>query len=201
MVSPELQRRIDAIDGCQGHWVLIRNGEPERDCAHQWHQSPAEHLKECLANHWRGVSLGFVPGWISYSDYSNTGLVGLANYRVFTDPASTDDPHNAIHDVGYGWNGCGVCVDLRYITDGMIETIQSLESYPLISDDEHSQLECEIIEKDWVDLSIDDRVTMLQDNGLCIFAARDDSAPWRESFARLREYLISCAYEYPASYA
>jgi hypothetical protein len=83
----------------------------------------------------------------------------------------------------------------------MIETIQALESYPLISDDEYSQLECEIIEKDWVDQSIDDRVTMLQDNGLCIFAARDDSAPWRESFARLREYLISCASGYPTAYA
>ena len=180
---------------------MIQNGEPESDCSHQWHQSPAAHLNDCLANHWQDISLGFVPGWIGYSDYSDTGLVGLANYRVFTDPFSTDDPHDAIHEIGYGWNGCAVCVDVRYITDDMIETIQLLECYPLISDDEHSELEREVIEKDWADESIHDRIMMLQDIGLSVFAARDDSAPWRESFYQLREYLISCANEYPTAYA
>lgn len=200
-ISHELQRRIDALNGCQGYWALIRDGEPECDCAHQWHQSPMDHLNQCLANHWRDISLGFVPTWIGYSDYSNTGLVGLANYKVFTDTASTDDPHGAIHYISYSWNGRAVCVDLRYITDDMIETIQALENYPLISDDEHSELESEAIAEGWVDQSIGDRVTMLQDNGLCIFAARDDEAPWRDSFYRLREYLISCANEYPTAYA
>jgi len=197
-VSPELQRRIDALNGCNGHWVLIRDGEPQRDCSHQWHQSPDDHLAECLANRWRDVSLGFVPSYIGFSDYGNTGLVGLANHRVFLDNHGSDE---GVHDIGYGWNGSGVCVDLRYITDDVIETIQALESYPLISDDEHSQVECEVIEKDWVDVSIDDRVQILQDRGLCIFAARDDSAPWRESLYSLFEYLISCANEYPTSYA
>lgn len=200
-ISPELQRRIDALDGCNGHWVLIRGGEPERDCAYQWHESPSDHLTECLSSRWRNVSLGFVPSYIGFSDYGNTGLVGLANHRVFTDPASTEDPHYAVHNIGYGWNGSGVCIDIRYVTDDMLETIQALESYPLISEDEHSQVESEVIEKDWVDVSIDDRVRILQDRGLCIFAARDDSAPWRDSFDRLREYLISCANEYPTSYA
>ena len=106
-----------------------------------------------------------------------------------------------MHDIGYGWNGSGVCVDVRYITDDMLETIQALENYPLISEDEHSQVETEVIEKDWVDISIDDRVRMLQEQNLCIFAARDDSAPWRDSLGSLRDYLISCANEYPTAYA
>lgn len=201
LLSPELERRIDALSGCQGYWVLIRDEEPESDCSHQWHQSPDEHLKACLADRWRSLSLGFVPSYIGFSDYSNTGLVGLANYRVFTDPASVPDPHDAIHEIGYGWNGAGVCVDLRYATDDMLETIQALESYPLISDDEHSQLECEVVEKDWAGESVADRVRTMQHLGFCIFAARDDSAPWRDSFDRLREYLLSCANEYPTAYA
>lgn len=201
LLSPELERRIDALSGCQGHWVVIRDGEPERDCSHQWHQSPDKHLAECVADRWRSLSLGFVPNYIAYSDYGNTGLVGLANYRVFTDAASVPDPHEAIHEIGYGWNGAGVCVDLRYVTDDMLETIQALESYPLISDDEHSELECEVIEKDWASESIDDRVRTMQDLGLCIFAARDDAAPWRDSLYRLREYILSCANDYPTAYA
>lgn len=200
-LSSILANRIDGLTGCQGHWLLIRDGEPERDCSHQWHQSPEEHLAECVADRWRSLSLGFVPSYIGYSDYGSTGLVGLANYRVFTDAASVPDPHDAIHEIGYGWNGAGICIDIRYVTDDMLETIQALENYPLISDDEHFQLECEVIEKDWANESIADRVRMLQDNDLCIFAARDDSAPWRDAFWRLRDYIISFANEYPTAYA
>ena len=200
-LSPELERRIDALSGCQGHWVLIENGEPERDCCSQWHQSPEKHLKACLADRWRNLSLGFVPTYLGFSDYADTGLVGLANYRVFIDAASVPDPHEAVHAIGYGWNGAGICIDLRYVTDDMLETVQGLEDYPLISDDELSELECEIIEKDWASESIADRVRTMQHLGLCIFAARDDNAPWRDSFDRLRDYLISCANEYPTAYA
>jgi len=201
MISPELQRRIDAIHGCQGYWVLIVDGEPQTDCGHQWHQGFEEHLNKCVENHWRDISLGFVPTWISFSDYATTGLVGLANFRVFTDTDTIEDPNDAIHQVGYGWNGAGVCVDVRYISNEMIETIQALESYPLIAEDEHAQVQSEVIETDWVDASISDRVTMLQDNGLCIFAARDDDAPWRESLSRLYESILSSADAYPAAYA
>ena len=36
-LSPELFRRIDLLNGCQGHWLLIRDGEPN-------HQLAAEQL-------------------------------------------------------------------------------------------------------------------------------------------------------------
>ena len=70
--SPALLARIDRLIGCQGHWVLIRDGEPETDCSRQWHQSPDEHLAECLRQRWRGLSLGFVPTYCGYSDYSTS---------------------------------------------------------------------------------------------------------------------------------
>jgi hypothetical protein len=192
--SPALLARIDRLTGCQGHWVLIRDGEPETDCSHQWHQDPAEHLQTCLADRWRGVSLGFVPSYCGYSDYSNTGLVGLSNYRVLTDPSSTLDPLGGILEVGYGWNGRGVVLDLLRVPADVIEAVESLEAYPLLSEDDHSQLEWDGISKLW-DESVADRVRTLQDLGLCIFAARRDSTPWECD--RLRESLTETLNEYP----
>lgn len=193
--SPELLRRIDRLDGCQGHWLLIRDGEPETDYSHQWHEGPNDHLATCLAERWRGVSLGFVPSYCGFSDYSNTGLVGLANYRCLTDPQSFPDPHDGILEVSYGWNGRGVVLDLRFVPDDAIESVVELEGYPLISDDEHSQLEWDGINNLWADESVSDRVRTLQDLGLCVFAARRDSAPWE--LDRLRDSLVETLNEYP----
>ena len=195
--SPALQDRLERLDRCAGHWLLIRDGEPERDCGHQWHHTYDEHLATCLEHHWRGLSLAFVPSWIGYSDYGSSGLVGLSNFRTFTDTASTPDPHNAVHEIGYGWNGAGVAVDVRYVTEDQIDTIEALEAYPLISDDDHSQLEWDAISSDWDGESLADRVRTLQQLGLCIFAARDSAAPWREGFDRLREYILENLNAYP----
>jgi hypothetical protein len=193
--SPVLLERIGRLAGCQGHWVLIRDGEPETDCSHQWHQDPAEHLATCLAERWRGLSLGFVPSYCGYSDYSNTGLVGLSNYRFLTDPASTPDPLGGILEVGYGWNGRGVVLDVLRAPADVLESVESLESYPLLSEDDHSALEWDGIGKLWNDEPIRERVRTLHDLGLCIFAARRDSTPWE--FDRLRESLTETLNEYP----
>lgn len=197
--SPALLERIDRLTGCSGHWLLIRDGEPERDCSHQWHQSPEDHLQTCLAERWRGVSLGFVPSYCGYSDYSNTGLVGLSNYRVLTDPASTPDPHGGILEIGYGWNGRGVVLDLLRVPADVIETVEALESYPLISEDDHSELETEAVLSVWNGDSIRERVRTLQDLGLCVFAARRDSAPWE--LQPLWDSILECCNEYPTANA
>ena len=193
--SPELLRRIDKLAGCQGHWLLIRDGVPEDDYSHQWHQDYTEHLATCLSERWRNVSLGFCPTYCGYSDYASTGLVGLANYKVLTDPASTPNPKEAILDVGYGWNGRGIVINVLMADDDLLETICALEDYPLISDEEHSYVETFGVGVLWSDESISNRVRMLQDLGLCIFAARRDSAPWE--FDRLRNSLAETLNECP----
>lgn len=193
--SPALLERIDRLTGCQGHWVLIRDGEPETDCSHQWHQSPDQHLETCLTERWRGVSLGFVPSYCGYSDYGNTGLVGLSNYRVLLDPASTPDPHGGILEVGYGWNGRGIVLDLLRVPADVLEAVESLESYPLLSEDDHSQLEWDAVCDSWNGDSLADRVRTMQQLGLSVFAARRKSAPW--DFDSLREYILETLNEYP----
>ena len=198
-LSPALRDRIDALATCRGHWLLIRDGEPVRDCSHQWHQGPDDHLATCLSERWQDVSLGFVPELMGYSDYASTGLVGLSNFRTFTDPETTADPNNAILTVGYGYNGEGVVLDIRLATVDQIETVEALESYPLISDDDHSQLEFDAINADWEQESISNRVSLLQDYGLSVFAARHDDTPWRDGFDRLRDAILENANEYPAA--
>ena len=200
-LSTEISQKIEALTGCQGHWLLIRNGEPERDCSHQWHQSPDDHLAVCVREEWQDVSLGFVPELMGYSDYANSGLVGLSNFRTFTDPQTTEDPNNAILTVGYGWNGEGVVLDVKLATEEQVETVEALESYPLISEDDHSQLEYDSINADWEKESISDRVTLLQDYGLSVFAARHDDTPWREGFDRLREAILENLNAYPTAAA
>lgn len=200
-LSPALRDRIDALATCRGHWLLIRDGEPVRDCSHQWHQGPDDHLAICLEERWQDVSLGFVPELMGYSDYATSGLVGLSNFRTFTDPATTDDPNDAILTIGYGWNGEGVVLDVRLATADQIETIEHLECYPLISDDDHSQLEYDAISSDWEQESISSRVNLLQDYGLSVFGARHDDTPWRDGFDRLREAILENLNAYPTAAA
>ncbi|MFN9900337.1 MAG: hypothetical protein ACK55Z_16415, partial [bacterium] len=71
--------------------------------------------------------------------------MGKANYNVLTDPASTPDPLGGIVTVGYGWNGEGVVLDLLRVPADVIETVEALEHYSLISKDEHFTLELEEI--------------------------------------------------------
>ena len=189
----ELKRRIDQLDGCQGHWVLIEDGKPSQVW---WDQSHDGLFTRCLDNGWRELSLGFVPSLFGYSDYGTTGLVGLSNFRTFLD---SYDPHDAIHEIGYGHNGCGIAVDIRFVTDDMIESIQAVENYPLLSDDDHSELEWEGVSKYWEAESTSDRVGMLQQYGLSIFAARSDDTPWRDGFDCIRDSITEYLNSYPAS--
>lgn len=193
--SPLLLDRIERLAGCAGHWLLIRDGEPERNCSHQWHQSPDEHLETCFREHWRGVSLGFVPSYCGYSDYGANGLVGKANFNCLNDPASTPDPLGGISTIGYGWNGCGIVLDILKVPADVVETIEALEAYPLISEEEHSQLEWDAVAELWEE-STAERVRMIQNIGGCIFAARRDSAP--SEIQALWDSLVECANEYPS---
>ena len=197
--SPALLARIDRLSGCDGHWLLIRDGEPERDCSHYWHETPEEHLATCLAERWRDVSLGFVPSCCGFSDYGRTGLVGLANYNVLTDPQSTPDPLGGILEIGYGYNGAGVVLDVLRAPLDVIESVEALEAYPLISDDEHSRLEWEGIHSLWEGMSLSERVEDCQRYGLSVFGARRDSFPNEEGSDYLRDSLIEYLNEYPTS--
>jgi len=193
--SPVLLDRIERLASCQGYWVLIWEGIPERNCSHQWHQAPDEHLVVCFEQRWHGVSLGFVPSYCGYSDYSSNGLVGKANFNCLMYRPSRLDPFAGIQRIGYGYNGQGIVLDILKIPADVVETIEALEAYPLISEDEHSRLENDSVMDLWGN-DTSDRVRTLQDLNLCIFAARRDSAPYE--IKSLWDSLLELANEYPS---
>jgi len=91
------------------------------------------------------VSLGFQPDLCGYSDYSDTGLVGKANFKYFDDRYSEPE----ILTASYGWNGESIVVDVRFASQELIDSIVALEDYPLADEDIHSVLEMQEHDSAW----------------------------------------------------
>lgn len=68
------------------------------------------------------------------------------------------------------------------------EILCSLESYPVLSDDDFSELETEEAEEHWARMSVRDRVDILQRARACIFGARRDWIP-HDDTGRIYELL------------
>jgi hypothetical protein len=66
-----------------------------------------------------------------------------SNARVFR------DDHSKALAAGADGDGPGLSLDVRYVTAEMIEELHGLESYPLLSDDDHSELELELQDEAW----------------------------------------------------
>ena len=178
-LSPALLARIDRLSGCQGRWIVdCRELEGDYSYAlrslseawpfcqsddfgqvqRYWHATPAgsEHnphklgsLEDaalyCAHTGWRSrllfVSDLLREDWSWPGGYSPSAVY-RSNARVFRDEFSSE-LEKADGD------GPDVALDVRYVTEEMIETLEALESYPLISEDDHSQLELEDQQEAW----------------------------------------------------
>lgn len=154
-----LAERIERLSGCQGQWILdLRNPEDPRGYDAHYLGSgiyragygkikkPQTALKFCADHHWRGARLLFCADKLN-ADCSWPGgydapSIYRSNNRVFSDEFRKE---LSLADGDYD----GLSLDVRFITLEMIETIESLEDYPLISDDDHSELELELQEEAW----------------------------------------------------
>jgi hypothetical protein len=174
-LSPALAQRIDALDGCRGSWFLIEDGEPQNRWAQDVSHSPKDALAICLDRRWRGVSLGFQPDLCGYSDYADPGLIGKANFKHFQDRYS--DPE--ILTASYGWNGESIVVDLRFASEDLIESIVSLEDYPLADEELYSELEMQEHESAWEDTYSKEWFKILV-NRLDPYAADNAEMYWAE---------------------
>lgn len=82
--------------------------------------------------------------------YGYADTVGIANYRVLSDewagePALLDHDHSVI----------SLRLDQPAPAD-LIDTIKALEDYPVLSDDEHSEVEREVMMEHWDDYGRDE---------------------------------------------
>lgn len=182
-LSPELLRRINALSGCRGRWIVdcreLEHGAsyalrglddasfwrlPLQDGAERcWAAvrpdlapyrfgTPEDAALYCAATRWASRLL-FVPELLDDDcrwpgGYDAPSII-RSNARVFRDDFSKE------LELADG-DADGIALDVRYITPDMLETLEALESYPLISEDDHSALELELQEEAWESYVRDD---------------------------------------------
>ena len=153
--SPALLERFERLAGCRGAWILDL-----RDASHRGYDlhhvpgyvygvgtlTPAEALKHCVSQRWRDCRLLFSPetldgdcrwpgGYEAPSYYRSNARVFREEFAQALELADGDAD--------------GTALDLRYVTPEMIETIEALESYPVLDEDDHSQLELDCQQEAW----------------------------------------------------
>jgi hypothetical protein len=154
-VSRVLLDRFERLAGCRGAWILDLRGSDNRgyDLHHVpgyaygvGNLTPAEALEHCAANRWRDCRLLFSAetlnddcswpgGYDAPSHYRSNARVFREEFAEALELADGDAD--------------GTALDLRYVTPEMIETIESLESYPVLDEDDHSQLELDCQQEAW----------------------------------------------------
>lgn len=162
-LSPALLARIDAIDGCQGRWIIdnrkvdgnyysfaLRNiGEnvPTLDGTYSKPTTVLEAAELCAHYLWRGPVLLWQSQYLDADCIWPGGYdapsIYRSNNRVF------QEEYREALEAGADGDGPGLSIDIRYITDEMIETLHGLEDYPLIDEDDHSDLEEDLQKEEW----------------------------------------------------
>ena len=210
-LSPELQRRIDAIDICAGRWI-IDNRATDGEFSYAFRSlresfaspdgryvsaSTAEAAAElCASFHWRGPLLLWQSTYLDddcswFGGYSAPSIY-RSNARVFR------DDHRKALEAGADGDGPGLSLDVRYVTDDMIKELHSLERYPLLSEDDHSELELELQSEAWDDWAARDWAKAIA-KALDLYAPEDADHYWAEeqidalSADKLRELFYACA--------
>ncbi len=87
----------------------------------------------------------FLSDFLSGSDYSGC-LVERANYRDFLEDYGDRD---GVHEVYGGHGTFAIAVRIDAIDEDMAAVLDSLEDYPLISDETHGELELEAQNEAW----------------------------------------------------
>lgn len=98
----------------------------------------------CERKLWQRCSLLWLPSYCMGGDYSgSTHHVANARYllRQFSSPE--------LRECNGGYGSQGVIVDPRYLSEELLELLQSLENYPVLDEDELSSYELELQEEAW----------------------------------------------------
>lgn len=176
-LSPELLSRISRLSGCNGRWIVdcrsiegnysyaLRslsdywpfNHNDGSGCRY-WHSleglpnrfklgSPEDAAQYCAATRWEARLL-FSPTLLdadcSWPGGYSASSLHRSNNRVFQDTFSEEL-------IAADGDADGLSLDVRFLTEEMIETIESLENYPLLSEDDHSDLSLEDQNEAWSD--------------------------------------------------
>jgi hypothetical protein len=149
MAHPTLTERLERLSGCAGVWILDERCPrqygsdlrrlPTWDC-----KTPGQALERCITLRWRDCRLLFSADALNGdSGYGYTApTVYRSNERVFrAEFAAALERADGDAD--------GVALDLRFITEEMLEAIESLQDYPILDECDHSELEHEAQQEEW----------------------------------------------------
>ncbi|MGA0021606.1 MAG: hypothetical protein ACO3GW_05525 [Vulcanococcus sp.] len=201
-MHPTLTDRLERLNGCAGVWILDRRDADQRGydldrlpCFGI--RTPEAALKECLEQRWKNCRLLFSPdrlnddcswpgGYDAPSHYRSNARVFRAEFPVELERADGDAD--------------GIALDLRFTTEEMLETIEALESYCILDESDHSDLELECQHQEWESWAASEwRAAVV--SALDQYAPEDSETDWAEVKleavedldSRLLELFYACA--------
>lgn len=209
MTNNILTARLARLAGCAGQWILDLRDSDQRgyDLHHLaskaplgsrgYSSNPAEALAFCCENHWRDCRLLFSPDKLnddtSWPGGYDAPSIYRSNARVFRDEFKRE-----LEDAD--GDSDGIALDLRYVTDEIIEAIEGLENYPLLDEDDHSSLELELQDEAWKSWAERDWRGHVE-KALQEYAPEDADAYWADEILdrvpdcadKLRKLFHACA--------
>jgi len=98
----------------------------------------------------KGQVTYLLPDLMSGGDYSNTSLVHKSNHRSFLARFGKVD---GVHDLygGYGTFAIAIRSDVAESNSEIKDVLEGLDNYPLMDEDDHSNLELEAQDEAWKD--------------------------------------------------
>ena len=98
----------------------------------------------CERKLWRHCALIWISSHCQGGDYGG-GTHNISNARVLIDQFSSPE----LREIGGGYGSLGVAVDPRYLSEDLLESLQSLESYPVLDENDLSHYEMELQSEAW----------------------------------------------------
>jgi hypothetical protein len=107
--------------------------------------SPEEAVsKICERKFWQSMSLLWVPDYCQSGDYGGA-VHHLSNAKELLSSFSSPECRELVGSYG----SHGVAIDPRYLSEELLESLQSLESYPVLNEDALGELEIEFQGAAW----------------------------------------------------
>jgi hypothetical protein len=136
----------------KGIWEPINPDKYNRLSYRDFHAFKGEVTEENLK------TLYLMPDLLSGSDYSNSSEVHISNHRVFLKEFGKV---KGVHDVYGGWGSFAVAIraDIAESNEQIKETLNGLENYPVIDEEDMSELR-----NSWEQETVKDMVHRVQNN-------------------------------------
>jgi len=98
----------------------------------------------CQRKLWRHCALVWISSHCQGGDYGG-GTYNFSNARALIDEFSSPE----LREIGGGYGSFGVAVDPRYLSEDLLNSLQGLEDYPVLDEEDLSHYELELQGEAW----------------------------------------------------